>query len=319
MEAALITSLGGPTAVEVTQVTDPIPGPSEVLIRVRTAGVSFPEVLRSRGMYQEKTALPFIPGSEVSGDVISSPESSHLRPGDRVAAFPLIGGFAEMVAAPLDMTFALPETVSYEQGAAFILNYGTANFSLRERGRMQRGDAVLVHGAAGGVGTASLQVARAFGAGRIIAVTSTADKGAIALMMGADEYVLAEDFKDPVNALGGADIIVDPVGGDRFIDSLRCLRPNGRLVVVGFASGTIPTVRVNRLLLNNIDIVGADWGRYLPLYPGHVAKQWDALVNHLRRGALTPLIGPRFRLEEVREALTCIDERRATGKVVLTI
>ncbi|MCD9200113.1 NADPH:quinone oxidoreductase family protein [Aeromicrobium wangtongii] len=319
MKAIQITSLDGPAAVELLDVPEPVPGDGQVLIRVHAAGVAFPEVLQSRGLYQMKPELPFTPGAEIAGEVVSAPEGSGLVPGDRVAALCLLGGFAELAVAPATETFKLPDNVSYEQGASIIFNYGTAYFALVERGKLQPGESVLVQGAAGGIGTAAIQVAKAFGAGRVVAVTSTVEKGAVALEAGADEFVLADGFKDAVVAGGKVDIVVDPVGGDRFTDSLRCLADDGRVLVIGFTAGEIPTVKVNRLLLNNISVVGVGWGAYVLARPGHIAGEWDALTPHLESGALRPVVGPTFPLAEASAALLTLDERRATGKVLLTI
>lgn len=318
MKAIQITTLDGPSAVELLDVPEPTPGPHHVLIRVHAAGVAFPEVLQSRGLYQMKPDLPFTPGAEIAGEVISAPDGSGFAPGDRVAALCLLGGFAEQALAPVTETFKLPDSVSYEQGASIIFNYGTAYFALIERGHLQPGESVLVQGAAGGIGTASIQVAKAFGAGRVVAVTSTAEKGAIALEAGADEFVLADGFKDATLAGGKVDLVVDPVGGDRFTDSLRCLDDDGRLLVIGFTAGEIPTVKVNRLLLNNVSVVGVGWGAYVLQRPGHIATEWAALEPHLASGALQPVVGPTFPLAEAAAALLTLDERRATGKVLLT-
>ena len=317
MKAVQITTLDGPSAVELVDLPTPEPGEDQVLIRVHAAGVAFPDLLQSRGLYQMKPDLPFTPGAEIAGEIIAAPEGSGFAPGDRVAALCLLGGFAEEAVAPLDMTFALPDTLTYEQGASVIFNYGTAYFALIERGHLQPGESVLVQGAAGGVGTAAIQVAKAFGAGRVIAVTSTPEKGAIALEAGADEFVLPDGFKDAAKEQGGVDIVVDPVGGDRFTDSLRSLKDDGRLLVIGFTAGEIPTVKVNRLLLNNVSVVGVGWGAYVLQRPGHIAKEWAALEPHLKSGAIQPVVGPTFPLAEAAQALLTLDERRATGKVLL--
>jgi NADPH2:quinone reductase len=319
MKAIQITSLDGPSAVELRDLPSPIPGPDQVLIKVHAAGVSFPEVLQSRGLYQLKPDLPFTPGSEIAGEVISAPEGSGLAAGDRVAALCMLGGFAEEAVAPASETFKLPDAISYEQGASIILNYGTAYFALLERGHLQAGESVLVHGAAGGVGTAAIHIAKAFGAGRVVAVTSSPEKGAVALEAGADEFVLADGFKDAVLAGGVIDIVVDPVGGDRFTDSLRCLDDDGRLLVIGFTAGDIPTVKVNRLLLKNISVVGVGWGAYVTKRPGHIAGEWAAIEPFLADGTMRPIVGPSFPLAEASQALLTLDERRATGKVVLTL
>jgi NADPH2:quinone reductase len=318
MKAIQITSLDGPAAVELREVAEP-PADDKVLIRVRAAGVAFPEVLQSRGLYQFKPELPFTPGSEVAGEVISAPEGSGFAPGDRVAGFPFLGGYAEVVASNVDMTFALPDSLSFEKAAALPMNYLTAYFCLLERGQMKPGESVLVHGAAGGVGTASIQVAKAFGAGHVLAVVSTDAKGEIALQAGADEYVLADSFKDAAKARGGVDLVLDPVGGDRFTDSLRSLRRGGRLLVVGFTAGQIPTVQVNRLLLNNISVVGAAWGETALAVPGHMAMEWAQLAPHIESGALDPVLGPSFPLADAAQALAELDERRAVGKIILTV
>ncbi|MGZ5372829.1 MAG: NADPH:quinone oxidoreductase family protein [Aeromicrobium sp.] len=318
MKAIQITRLDGPEAVELVEIDEPVAGEGQVLIAVKASGVSFPEVLQTRGLYQMKPPVPFTPGSEVAGDVIAAGESTGFKPGDRVIGFTLLGGFAEKAVVQADMVYPLPDNVSYEQGAAVPLNYLTAYFALVERGGLAEGESVLVHGAAGGVGTAAIQIAKAFGAGRVIAVTSTSEKGAVAMEAGADEFVLVEDFKDAVKAGGGVDIVVDPVGGDRFTDSLRCLNDDGRLLVIGFTAGEIPTVQVNRLLLNNLSVVGVGWGAYALKRPGFIAGEWAAILPHLESGALNPVIGGTFALAEAAEALVSIDERRATGKVLLT-
>jgi len=322
MKAVQITSLDGPEAVEVSEVPEPVAGPDQVLIRVRAAGVAFPEVLQSRGQYQMKPDLPFVPGAEIAGEVVTAPPGSAFKPGDRVTALSLLGGFAELAVAPADLVFDLPDSVTFEQGAGLPFNYLTSHFALVARGQLAEGESVLVHGAAGGIGTSAIQVAKAYGAGRVIAVTSTDAKGEVALAAGADEYVLASSdqgsFKDAVKEKhGGVDIVVDPVGGDRFTDSLRSLKEDGRLLVIGFTAGDIPTVQVNRLLLNNISVVGVGWGAYVLGKPGYVQRQWADIRPHIESGALVPPIGATFTLEQATQALLELDERRATGKVLL--
>ena len=325
MKAVQITSLNGPDAIAIADSVAPVAGADQVLIKVHAAGASFPELLQTRGLYHVKPPLPYIPGCEVAGEIVSAPPSSKFTPGDRVAALPMVGGlpmlggFAEMAVAQADMTFALPELVSFIQGASLPLNYLTAYFALIERAGMKRGESVLVHGAAGGLGTAAIQVAKAFGAHRVIAVTSTDEKGAAAVDAGADVYVLADGFCPAVKELGGVDLIFDPVGGDRFTDSLRTLRDDGRLLVIGFAAGTIPTVQVNRLLLNNITVVGAGWATYLAKRPGHMQTEWEAIAPHVRSGALRPIISGTYALKDAAAALREIEQRRAVGKIILTM
>ena len=325
MRALQITNLSGPrSALEPADLPEPEPSHpltpgSGVVVEVHAAGVSFPEVLQTRGEYQLKPPLPFVPGSEVGGVVRSAPDGSGLSEGDRVAAHCMLGGFAETAVAPEYLTFALPDGFDYAQGAALILNYHTAYFALKLRGRLAVGETVLVHGAAGGVGTAALQVAKGLGA-RTVGVVSSDEKEAVARAAGADEVVRSDaPWKDQVKELGGADVVIDPVGGDRFTDSLRSLRENGRCVVVGFTGGSIPEVKVNRLLLNNIDVVGAGWGAYVMGKPD-VNREIGAAVGRLvEEGFVSPLVGARFPLEQAADALELIDGRGATGKVVLDV
>ncbi len=327
MRAIQITELSGPDeALKLVDVPEPeattmlTPG-SGVLIDVRAAGVSFPEVLQTRGEYQLKPPLPFIPGSEVAGVVRSAPDGAAVSPGDRVAAFCGLGGFAEVVAAPEYFCFALPDELDFAQGASLVLNYHTAFFALRTRGRLAEGETVLVQGAAGGVGTATLQVAKGLGA-RTIGVVSSDDKERVARDAGADEVVRSDGpWKDQVKEIsgGGVDVVIDPVGGDRFTDNLRSLREGGRVVVVGFTGGSIPEVRVNRLLLNNTEVVGAGWGAGVMTKPDAVREMGAAIAGLMDKGFVRPLVGARYPLERASEALKLIDERGATGKVVLEL
>jgi NADPH2:quinone reductase len=323
MKAIQIVDLSGPdTALRLVDLPEPEPShmytPGRgVLVDVHAAGVSFPEVLQTRGEYQLKPPLPFVPGSEVAGIVRSAPEGAGVEEGDRVAAFCGLGGMAEVAVAAEFLTFPLPEALDFAQGAGLILNYHTAYFALKLRGRLAEGETVLVHGAAGGVGTAALQVAKGLGA-RTIAVVSSDEKERVAREAGADEVVRSDgSWKDEVLALGGADVVLDPVGGDRFTDSLRSLREDGRLVVVGFTGGSIPEVRVNRLLLNNTQVVGAGWGAYVMGKP-ELNREIGAAVDRLiTDGFVRPLVGARLKPEQAAEALKLIDGRSATGKVVL--
>jgi NADPH2:quinone reductase len=238
-----------------------------------------------------------------------------------VAAFCALGGWAETAVAPEFFTFPLAPELDFEQGAALVLNYHTAYFSLRVRGRLQEGETVLVHGAAGGVGTASLQVARGLGA-KTIATVSTEQKRAVAEQAGADHVVMiGEGWKDEVLELsgGGVDMVLDPVGGERFLDSLRSLAEDGRLVVVGFTGGSIPEVRVNRLLLKNTEVIGAGWGAYVMGKPDLNREIGAAVGGLIEAGVVRPLIGQRFDLEDAAQALHTLDERRAVGKVVLDV
>lgn len=329
MRAIQIADLSGPDgALRSVELPDPEPrhplsppGEEAVVVEVHAAGVSFPEVLQTRGLYQLRPPLPFVPGSEVGGVVRSAPAGSGLAPGDRVAAFTVLGGFAETAVAPAFLTFKLPAALDLAQGAGLVLNYHTAHFALHTRGRLTEGEWVLVHGAAGGVGTAALQVARGLGA-RTIAVVSTDAKARVAQEAGADHVVRSGgDWKDEARELsgGGVGLVLDPVGGERFTDSLRALREGGRLVVVGFTGGAIPEVRVNRLLLSNTEVIGAGWGAYAFGKPGYVREAGAAIERLVERGFVRPAIGARFGFDDAASALRCIDGRAATGKVVLEV
>jgi NADPH2:quinone reductase len=322
-----ITELSGPaSALEPAQLPEPEPShmltPGRgVVVDVRAAGVSFPEVLQTRGEYQLKPPPPFVPGSEVAGIVRSAPEGAAVAPGNRVAAFCGTGGFAEVAVAPEFFCFALPEELDFAQGAGLVLNYHTAYFALRLRGRLREGETVLVHGGAGGVGSAAIQVAKGLGA-RAIAVVSTGDKERVARIAGADEVVRSDGpWKDQAKEMsgGGVDVVLDPVGGDRFTDSLRSLREGGRVIVVGFTGGSIPEVKVNRLLLNNTEVVGAGWGAGVMGKPAVVTDVGAAVADLIDKGFVRPVVGARFPLERAGEALVLIDERGATGKVVLEL
>jgi NADPH2:quinone reductase len=322
MRAAQVTRLDGPDAVEVVDL--PEPEGRGVVVDVAAAGVCFPDVLLTRGEYQMRPDPPFVPGCEVAGRVRTAPPGCGVEEGDRVAAFPVLGGFAEVVDVDPAMVFPLPASLTYEQGAALPMNYLTCHFALRERAGLRAGDTVLVHGAAGGIGTAAVQLAAAWDA-RVLAVVSSEDKARVARDAGAHEVVPADGFRDAVRELTsgrGVDVVVDPVGGDRLTDSLRSLAPGGRHLVIGFTAGSIPEVKVNRLLLGNLSVVGVGWGAWWthPAGPGvgYLRQQWDELVPLLESGALDPLIGEVRPLDDVVAALTAVDERRALGKLLLT-
>jgi NADPH:quinone reductase len=327
MKAVQIVELTGPRdALRVVDVPEPpaehpmTPGRG-VVVDVKAAGVAFPELLQTRGQYQVKPELPFIPGSEVGGIVRSASGGANVAPGDRVAAFCLLGGWAEVAVAPEFFTFKLPDELDFAQGAGLVLNYHTAYFSLKLRGRLAADETVLVHGAAGGVGTATLQIAKGLGA-TTIAVVSTDEKERVAKEAGADHVVRSDGpWKDEAKELsnGGVDMVVDPVGGDRFTDSLRSLKEGGRVVVVGFTGGSIPEVRVNRLLLNNTEVIGAGWGGYVMSKPDVNREIGEAVTRLIDQGFVRPVVGARFGLEQAADALELLESRGATGKVVLDL
>jgi NADPH2:quinone reductase len=316
--AVQVVATTGPDGVRVQEVPEPQAASGEVLLDVHAVGVSFPDLLLSRGQYQLRPEVPFTLGADCAGTVTGGA----LEPGLRVAAFLPHGAAAERVAVPASSVFPLPDALTFVQGAALPLNYLTAHFALAVRGQVRRGETVLVHGGAGGVGTACVQVARGLGA-RTIAVVSSEAKRQVALTAGADHAVLVDGFRDGAAAItggSGVDVVVDVVGGDVVTDSLRSLAPFGRLLVVGFASGQgIPEVKVNRLLLNNIDVRGVGWGAYAMPRPGYMAEQWAELLPMMDSGVVAPVIGATYPMEGYAQALVDMDERRTVGKSVIVV
>ena len=311
MRAARVISEDGPEAVRLEDVPEP---EGELVIAVRAAGVSFPDVLMTRGLYQVRQELPFTLGWEAAGDVVRAPEDGPFHEGQRVMTLSY-GAHAELLAAVPEWTFPLPDGLRYEEGAALPLNSLTALATLERRGGLRAGETVLVHGAAGGVGTASIQVAKALGA-RVIAAVSTDEKAAVAREAGADEVTVGEDFRAQLP--GPVDAIVDPVGNtERFKENLRALRPEGRVLVVGFTSGEIPEIRVNRLLLRNVDVRGCS----LMVYAGEPdgpRKAGARLAELVDTGAIRPVVGSTYPLERIHDALREIDGRRAKGKIIVS-
>lgn len=333
MLALRVNELSGPDGLEAAEVDAPVAVGGTVLVEVHAAGVSFVDLLLTRGEYQLKPEPPFVPGLEVAGvvaegggsaaaDGVLAPEEGAdvLAPGTRVAAIVPFGGFAELAVAPRAVTFPIPDELDFARAAALLINYQTAHLALTRRGRMTAGETVLVHGAAGGVGTASVELAKALGA-RVIAVAGGERKLEAARAAGADDALDASgDWVAAVRDLTGgrgADIVVDPVGGERFEQSLRCMAPEGRLLVVGFASGEIPKIAVNRLLLRHLDIVGVNFGGMLPFDQQFAGRAAHELFELVRAGKLNPMVGSRHALAEGAQALRELEARESIGKPVL--
>jgi len=324
MRAVQITRLDGPESVEIVEIDEPQADPALVCVDVHAAGVAFPDALLTRGLYQYKPDPPFTPGSEIAGVVRSAPEGSGFASGDRVVGLTgMSGGMAELAYLSPDLTFALPDAVSLTAGAGILFNDLTVHFALTERGRLRKGETVLVHGAAGGIGTSTLRLAGLLGAARTIAVVSTEAKAVKAREAGATDVVLVDGWLQQVRELTdgrGVDVVLDPVGGDRFTDSIRSLAPSGRVVVIGFTGGgDIPTVKVNRLLLNNVDVVGAGWGAWFMSHPGYVSQQWAELAPLLASDDLSAPEPSVFPIERAADAIGALERREALGKVVITL
>ena len=322
MRAMMASQWGEPADLELMEVADPEPGPRQVAIDVRASACNFFDILMVQGKYQVRPPLPFAPGGEVAGIVRAvGPGVEHIAPGDRVFAMLGWGGYASVAVAPADSVFRMPESMSFEHGAAFGVVYQTSYFGLVYRAQLQPGETVLVHAAAGGVGLAAVQIGRALGA-RVLATAGSAAKLETARMHGADE---AYDYSSPEwvervkTATGGrgADVVYDPVGGDVFDLSTKCIAFGGRLLVIGFASGRIPSIQVNRILLKNIAVVGLHWGAYRQHDPVRIPQAMDALFELYRQGKLRPVVSSTWPLTQAAAALEQIASRRSVGKVLL--
>lgn len=307
----------GPDGLRLDDVdVPPAPDGGGVLVAVHAAGVGFVDTLLARGRYQVRPAPPFVPGLEVAGAVEVAPDGSGFAHGDPVVGHVMGGGFAESAWVPADRLAPLHPALGAVEGAASMVNHHTALVALHRRARLQPGERVLVHGAGGGLGSAVVQVAAALGA-EVVAVAASPERRALARRAGAATVHGPDGWADAVRAAGGVDVVVDPVGGAAFERSLPCLVPGGRIVTVGFTSGTIPTVAADRLLRGNVTVVGCAWRELLDVTPGlfaDTARRLDRLVD----AGLRPLVEATFDLADGATALRRIEDRVAVGKIVLT-
>ncbi|MFD4972853.1 NADPH:quinone oxidoreductase family protein [Streptomyces sp. NPDC058424] len=326
MRAVLVEKLTGPDAAFLTDVPEPAGAHpraegQRLLVEVHAAGLSFIDPLQTRGLYQNGVPTPYISGSEVAGVVLEAPEGSGFAPGDRVGGIIWHGGLAERALALPEYTVKLPASVSFVEGAALYMNYATAWYAYHRAG-VQPGETVLIQGAAGGVGTAALDLADAFGA-RAVAVVSTDEKAEVARRCGAAAVVRPDGpWLQEVRELTGGrgvQVVIDPVGGDRFTDSLRSLAIGGRLVVVGFTGGSIPTVKVNRLLHRNLTVTGITMDVMEQEHPGTLRLVRDSVQALAAEGCLHPFVGATFPLDQAPAALRSLEERAAVGKVVVMV
>ncbi|QXF84296.1 NADPH:quinone oxidoreductase family protein (plasmid) [Rhodococcus pyridinivorans] len=323
MKALVVTTLDGPSALIPVEVDEPAADESTILVEVHAVGVSFPDLLLTQGLYQYKPKLPFVPGGEIAGIVLSAPDGSGFSPGDRVVGLTGVGGaMAEVVALQPEATFLLPGTISMPTGAALLFNYLTVHFALIRRAHLEKGESVLVQGAAGGIGTAAMTLAPCLGASRTIAVVSSEIKAEYVRNLGASDVLATENWRDEVLAITdgrGVDVVVDPVGGDRFTDNIRSLATGGRILVMGFTGRDIPSLKVNRLLLKNAAAVGVAWGSWWAEDPGRLSAQWSELFPLLETGELQIPEPTRYPFDAAPEALLDLEHRRTVGKSVLVL
>ena len=323
MNALACSECGPVNSLYVEEIEDPRAEPGMVIIDVKAAGVSFPDVLIIQGKYQFQPPFPFSPGGEVAGIISDIGDGvADWKVGDRVIAMIGNGGIAEKVSAFAGTLMKLPETMDFKDGAAFPLNYGTTYYALKQRGQLKEGETLLVTGAGGGVGTTAIEIGKAMGA-RVIAAASNQEKLDIAKRLGADEVVNYGDgeLKEKVKALTeglGADVIYDAVGGDIFLQCMRCVNWGGRVLVIGFPAG-IPKVPTNLALLKGCSIVGVFWGSFTGREPEENTKNFDELFALHAEGKIKPEITKSYSLDEAVEAIESLEKRTATGKVVIEI
>jgi len=324
MRALVCKAYGPPESLVIEQRPDPVPGPGEVLVDIKAAGINFPDILLIAGTYQVKIPPPFIPGNEAAGIVEAVGEGvSRVRPGDRVIATPTGGAFADKCLVPEKLCLPLPDALSFEQGAGFTVTYATTYHAFRQSTELRAGETVLVLGAAGGVGSSAVEIAKSLGA-RVIAAASSEEKLQFARDAGADETInyaevsLREAVKDLTGG-NGVDVVYDPVGGELAQMALRSLAWHGRYLVIGFAGGQIPEFPANIALLKEASIIGVWWGTWAARNPKESLQNMAELAAMVDERRLVPRVTERYDLERFTDAFAAITNRRARGKVVLTM
>jgi NADPH2:quinone reductase len=324
MKALVCKQFGPPESLVLEDLPSPSAGAGEVVISIKAASVNFPDVLIIQNKYQFKPPLPFSPGSELAGVVKEVGAGvSNVKPGDKVIAFTAFGAFAEEVKTEAARLLPLPESMSYEEGASFILTYGTTDHALRDRGQLKPGETLLVLGAAGGVGVAAIEIGKALGA-RVIACASSDDKLAVCRQHGADECInyATEDLRERIKALigsKGVDVIYDAVGGPYSEPAFRSIAWRGRHLVIGFAAGDIPKLPLNLALLKGASVVGVFWGDFTKREPQVFAESARQLARWYGEGKLKPHVSASYPLAQAAEAMNLLASRKAKGKVVIRI
>ena len=327
MRAWVVRELGGPDRLRLEEVETGEPLEGMVRIRVRAAAINFFDALMVAGQYQTKPELPFVPGSEVSGEVLSAPPGSGFAAGDRVMAVVAndslrSGGYADETSALPPAVALMPDAMPFEEGAAFRIIYQTGWFGLFRRANLRAGETLLVHAGAGGVGSAAIQLGKAAGA-TVIATAGSDEKVEICIKLGADHAInyQTQDFVEATKQITGgrgADVIYDPVGGDVYERSTKCVAFEGRIVIVGFTSGRIPQPPLNHALVKNYSIVGLHWGLYLRRAPELIPVVAKALMDLYAAGKIKPYVSARFAFEDAPAALRSVADRKSTGKVILS-
>ncbi len=319
MRALRLFRFGEPPAL--TDYDAASPGPGEVAVRIRAAALNFADLLMVAGQYQDIPPLPITLGLELAGVVEAVGEGvTGLDLGDRVAVYSGQGGLAESGVFPAERAVKIPDAMPFEDAAAFQIAYGTSHLALTERARLAEGETLLVLGASGGVGLTAVELGARMGA-RVIAVARGAERLAVAERAGAHHLIdsaATADLAQALKDLGGVDVVYDAVGGDAFRAALKATRPGGRLLVIGFASGAVPEIRANHLLVKNVDVIGFYWGGYLAFAPEKLRASLETLFDWYAAGGLRPQISHVLPLERAADGLELLRGRRATGKVVIT-
>ena len=324
----MVRELGGPESLRLEELDPGQPAEGLVRINVRAAAINFPDALMVAGLYQVKPELPFVPGVEVSGEVVSAPSASGLKPGDRVMALVdntglTRGGYAQVADSAPGSVTRIPDTMAFEEAAGFTLIFQTGWFGLHRRANLQAGETLLVHAGAGGVGSAAIQLGKA--AGAIVIATAGSDaKVEVCRQLGADHALnyKTQDFVEEVKKITGgrgANVVFDPIGGDVYDRSTKCIAFEGRIVIVGFTSGRIPQAATNHVLIKNYSVVGLHWGLYTRRAPQLIAPAMKTLLDLCEAGKIKTYIGTRLPLSQAPRALATVAEGKSMGKVILTV
>ncbi|MBD3664471.1 NADPH:quinone oxidoreductase family protein [Sulfitobacter aestuariivivens] len=319
MRAMQLTALDTPLSMQ--EIEKPTPAAGQVLVKVETCGLNFGDLLIIKGTYQEKPPLPYTLGMELAGTITEVGDGvTRFKPGQRIAAFTGFGGLGEYVAVSQDVCVPIPDQMSATDAAAFLIAYGTSHVGLDYKARLQPGERLLVLGASGGVGLTAVELGKLMGA-EVIACARGAEKLAVCKEVGADHLVNSEtdDIREVVKALGGADVVYDPVGGDQFKAAMRACNPEARLLPLGFASGEIPQIPANILLVKNLHVLGFYWGGYARVNPKVLTDSFQQLFTWYMQGKLKPHVSHELPLEQANEALDLLRTRKATGKVVVRV